>query len=400
MKRILFAQFSLQPPGGGNGVAVWMLEALKDRCLVTVLALEKPDLDSINRYFGTALQPADFKLILANGAFYRVISQLPMPLAMLKAYYLYWRCRRVADQYDVAITADDEADMGACGIQYVHFPRFYPRRPAWDLKWYHWFRALLWAYYRIPRWLTGFSSQRMRRNLTLVNSEYTGRIFRAVHGTPTVTLYPPAIGEFPEIPWEQREAGFLSIGRISPEKRFEGAIDVLSRVRAAGFGVHLHLVGVPDDDAYTNFIRGLVQANAVWVSLHENLPRTQLLDLISTHRYGLHSMQDEPFGMAVAELLCGGCIPFVYNGGGQVEIVDHEPRLIYDSPADAAAKIIQTLRDPHLQMELREHLAQRKELFSAPRFVRQVRAIVTDPLAAPFAQPAVATKDSVRSSWS
>jgi glycosyltransferase involved in cell wall biosynthesis len=146
--------------------------------------------------------------------------------------------------------------MGSCGIQYVHFPRFYPHRPAVDLKWYHWFRGLRWAYYRIPARLSGFSAQRMRRNVTLVNSEFTGRQFREVHGDQTITLYPPAIGEFAEVPWEQRENGFLTIGRISPEKRIECAIDILNRVRAAGIDVHLHLVGVPDDDAYTNFVRG------------------------------------------------------------------------------------------------------------------------------------------------
>ena len=216
----------------------------------------------------------------------------------------------------------------------------------------------------------------MRRNVTLVNSEFIGRRFRAVHGAQTITLYPPAIGEFAAVPWEQRENGFLTIGRISPEKRIECAIDILNRVRAAGIDVHLHLVGVPDHDAYTDFVRGLVQANAAWVFLHENLSRSELLDLISTHRYGLHAMEAEPFGMAVAELLSGGCIPFVYNDGGQVEIVDHDPRLIYNSAEDAVDKIVRTLRDHHCQMALRERLAQRKELFSTRRFVLRVREIV------------------------
>lgn len=376
MKRILFTQYSLQPPGGGNGVAVWMIEALKDSCRVTVLAAQRPDLASINRYFGTTLKPNEFDLELATGWFQRVLSRLPTPAAMLKAYYLYWRCRHLASQYDVAITADNEADMGSCGIQYVHFPRFFLRRPAVDLKWYHWFRLLLWVYYRAPALLSRFSTQRMRRNVTLVNSEYTGRMFRAVHCRETITLYPPAIGEFPEVPWQQRENGFVTIGRFSPEKRFESVITILNQVRAAGLDVHLHLVGVPDDAAYTKFVRALVQANSAWVFLHENLSRAQLIELITAHRYGLHAMQDEPFGMAVAELLSGGCIPFVFNGGGQVEIVGHDSRLIYDSVEDAADKIVQTLRDDNCQILLRESLAQRKDLFTTRHFARRVREIV------------------------
>ena len=377
MKRVLFTQSSLQPPGGGNGVAVWMLQALKDSCRVTLLTWAKPDLASVNRYFGTTLRSTDFDLVLAPAWFRRLASTLPTPAAMLKFHYLFWRCRRLAPRYDVAITADNEADMGlSCGIQYVHFPRFHPQRPAVDVQWYHRFRTLLRAYYAIPARVGGFCAQRMRRNVTLVNSDFIGRRFREVHDAQTITLYPPAIGEFVEVPWEQREDGFLIIGRISPEKRIECAIDILRRVRAAGLDVHLHVIGVPDHEAYTDFVRGLVRANAAWVFLHENLARGELLELISTHRYGLHAMEAEPFGMAVAELLSGGCIPFVHDGGGQVEIVDHDPRLIYNSAADAAGKIVRTLRDHHCQTAVRERLALRKELFSTQRFALRVREIV------------------------
>jgi hypothetical protein len=79
MKRVLFTQFSLQPPGGGNGVAVWMLEALKDSCRVTVLAFEKPDLTSINRYFGTTLRPTDFDLVWPPGGSSGLHQGYPRP---------------------------------------------------------------------------------------------------------------------------------------------------------------------------------------------------------------------------------------------------------------------------------------------------------------------------------
>jgi len=376
MKRVLFTQASLAPVGGGNGVAAWILEALKEHYRIAVLTFEKPDLARINRFFGTTLKSTDFDLFLVTGWFPHVVSKFPTPLAMLKAYYLYWRCRRLAPQYDIAITADNEADMGSCGVQYVHFPRFFPHRPAVDLKWYHGFRALRWAYYRVPAWVTGFSEQRMRRNVTLVNSEYTGRHFNAVHGTKTITLYPPAIGTFPKVPWELRKRGFLIIGRIAPEKRIELAIEILKRVRDLGVEVHLHVIGIAPVETYANLVRDLVKANAAWVSLHENLSRTELLQLISTHRYGLHAMKDEPFGMAVAELVSGGCIPFVYNGGGPVEIVDHDPWLIYDTAEEAAEKIAQTLQDDSRQMVVRERLARRKELFTTQRFVLGVRESV------------------------
>lgn len=37
-KRVLIVQPSLQPPGGGNAVAAWVLEALRDDCEVSLLS--------------------------------------------------------------------------------------------------------------------------------------------------------------------------------------------------------------------------------------------------------------------------------------------------------------------------------------------------------------------------
>ena len=80
-------------------------------------------------------------------------------------------------------------------------------------------------------------------------------------------------------------------------------------------------------------------------------------------------MQGEPFGMAVAELISGGCVTFVPNSGGQVEIVGNDERLIYSSREDAVNKILRALREPDYQASLRSHVASRRNLFGAKRFV-------------------------------
>jgi glycosyltransferase involved in cell wall biosynthesis len=88
-------------------------------------------------------------------------------------------------------------------------------------------------------------------------------------------------------------------------------------------------------------------------------------------------MLEEHFGMAPAELVRAGCLVWVHDGGGQVEIVD-DPRLVYGSVEDAVAKIVATLRDPHEIATLRKHLAARGARFSAERFMREVRTAVED----------------------
>jgi glycosyltransferase involved in cell wall biosynthesis len=191
-------------------------------------------------------------------------------------------------------------------------------------------------------------------------------------------VYPPAVGKFADVPWDQRKDGFVCIGRISGEKRIQLMIEILAAVRRAGPQVHLHVVGKLFDAGYLDSIRRLVQASAPWVHLHENLSRPELAELISRHRYGIHAMLDEPFGMAVAELISGGCITFVPNRGGQVEIVGNDERLIYSSREDAVNKILRALREPDYQASLRNHVASRRSLFGAERFANRIREVVGD----------------------
>jgi glycosyltransferase involved in cell wall biosynthesis len=181
---------------------------------------------------------------------------------------------------------------------------------------------------------------------------------------------------FPEVPWEDRENGFIAIGRIAPEKELEKLIDSLAAVKSQGWDIHLHIVGSPEDRRYYKRILRRVRENASWVFLEQNLSREELVQLVSMHRYGIHGMAEEHFGIAVAELVWAGCLVFVPRGGGQVEIVDGDERLLYAAPEEAVAKIILVMSDPDVQRSLRTHLASRKRLFSTERFMRRMQELV------------------------
>ena len=62
MKRVLLVQPSMQPPGGGNGVAAWVLQALAGEHRDTVLSWQPVEIDPINRFFGTTLQPGEYAI--------------------------------------------------------------------------------------------------------------------------------------------------------------------------------------------------------------------------------------------------------------------------------------------------------------------------------------------------
>ena len=112
----------------------------------------------------------------------------------------------------------------------MHYPTYLRPRPAVDLRWYHLPQALD-LYYGLADRIAGFSLDRMKDNVTLVNSNWTGEHLRRVLGITTRTVYPPVADPVPGLPWRERRSGFLALGRIAPEKEYERVMTILARVR-------------------------------------------------------------------------------------------------------------------------------------------------------------------------
>jgi glycosyltransferase involved in cell wall biosynthesis len=110
--------------------------------------------------------------------------------------------------------------------------------------------------------------------------------------------------------------------------------------------------------------------------LEGKIPREHLVDLLTTHRYGIHGMEYEHFGIAVAEFLAAGMIPFVPNSGGQVEIVDRHDAVTYDSVDEVVAKADQVLSSPEQQWSIRSELPDVERRFGPERFKRQIQSVV------------------------
>ena len=386
MKKMLMVHPDLNAPGGGNTVALWMLQALKDDYDITLLTWEPVNFAEVNRFFGTSLQACDVSVCVAPGSLHWLAALDPSRDSIQPRAWLMRLAKRMCGQFDVVISAEDEFDLGCRAIQYIHCPYL-----SWHLRRLQGadgrtpfgpLRYLLGYYYRPWRLISGYSFERMKRNLTMVNSDWTGRRVAEVCGIESITVYPPVPGSFPDVPWESREDGFVCIGRVSPEKELRKVIDVVEGVRAGGRDVHLHIVGTigahREEQCYFQHVSSWAEANSSWVSLHIDLPREQLLVLVAAHRYGIHGMSEEPFGIAVAEMVVGGCIAFAPNGGGQTEIVGGDDRLLYGTVDEAVAKIGQVLDHPQAQESLRRHLSARKELFSAERFMREIERVVRD----------------------
>lgn len=379
-RRVLLVQPSLQPPGGGNGVAPWMLQALVPDHDVTVLSWTPVDVAPINRFFGTSLDQRDFVTRTVPG-WWQLLDRLPIPVALLRSSLLMRYARRLVHDFEVVLGVHNEVDYGRRGIQYVHYPAYLRPRPAVDFRAYHRLAPLLNAYYALADRIAGFSAERMKRNLTLANSQWTAGLIERQLGINALTLYPPVADPLPGRPWSERRAAFLAIGRLSPEKEYERIIRIVAEVRRVHPQLTLTIVGTWDrfSQGYYERLRGLSHSignSTSWLRIERNLSRAALRELMAGTRYGIHAMREEHFGMAPAEMVRSGMIVWVPNGGGQVEIVGDAPTLRYDDDAQAIQQILTVLGDEGEQSRLREHLAKQGERFGTARFMRELRDVV------------------------
>lgn len=353
-----------------------MVDALQWEHEVSLLSVVPVDLQEINLHFGTALSATRLQTHRVARAPMRWLRHVPLPLAQLRSALMMRAASRVAHRHDLVIGCHNEAWYGRPAIQYVHFPWAYLPRPATERRWYHGGDFTVRLYHGLCARASGFTWADMLRNLTLVNSEWTGRRFRARHGGSFQVLHPPVIGQPRPTPWTRREHGFICVGRFSPEKELEKVIRIVGAVRAQGHPVTLTLAGTADDPHYAEHIAARARAQGDWIRLEWNPDRDRLLELMGRHRFGIHGMREEHFGMAVAEMVASGCVVFVPDDGGQVEIVAHGPPLTYRDEADAVRDICRVLDEPAELRRLREHLATRVECFTQERFQQRFREIV------------------------
>ena len=363
--------------GGSEAAAIWICQALKDDYSVRLITLGKVDLDELNKSYGTTLMEKDLQTI-----------ELPIPKMMshmfdaLRIYRVIRYGRKNRSSYDVMISGYNPMDFGVPGIQYIgdltfddHLRHKLDTFSGRRMKIYHMPSPFRSAYRLFSRILSGQRKWGWKDNLTVANSEWTRRIMKEHFEVDSTTIYPSIIGDFPEVPFKDREDGFVCIGRLVPEKRIHTVIEILKGVREKGWPFHLHIIGRPENRAYTQYIQKLCRENSEWLFYEGEVYGAKKNELISQHKYGISGRENEPFGITVAEYVKAGCLVWVPFGGGQIEIVDHLS-LVYKDIGDAVNKIISVSEDQKQQELLLDHLKLQSEKFSTQMFVDKTRKVV------------------------
>lgn len=363
--RIALVQRTLDPPGGGNAVAAWMVHALAPAHDVVTITERPWRADAVNAFYGTAIDPARVMQVYAAWP-WSLTARLPGRLDRLRMAVLERRAHEVAA--DLYVTADNYAVLPRPGLQYVHFPAVIAPPPQGP-------RAVVVPYFRATDWIARGPRARAAANRTLANSEWTATRLPEPVREGAVVLYPPVPDPGTGAPWASRVDEVLCVGRFHGSKRLDLAIEIVRRAREHVTGLRLALVGSTVDARYARRLRALASAHG-WVTIEEDPPQQALHARMRRARFGLHLMVDEHFGIAPAEMARAGCLPLVHDSGGLVEVVGGRPDLRWGTEDEAVARLVALADDPARAEALSRTLSNESARFSAERFSAEFLALV------------------------
>ena len=360
MKKKIAVLYPAFMGGGAESVCVWMLKALKEEYDLTLFTFTFRDFQELNNLYGTDLSEEEIRVVcpvpkVLVGPLKFIFNNLN-PFRAFRQYKMSEFFKNFSEDFDLAISAYNEMDMGKPGIQYIFWIGVVK-----DKKRY-------------------FQKEKIKINLTLTCSKTVAGFIKRDYGIDAQVIYPPVSSCFPIVPQEDKEEGFVCIGRIVKEKSPHRGISILKKVRDKGFPVHLHIIGSSGNIRYMRFLRKLQRENASWVFLDKGKNHKDFCSLVAQHKYGIH-WKREPFGIAVAEMLRAGCIPFVKNGGGQTEIVGDNENLLFGSDDEAVDKICALFADKDKQAQILDYLSERENLFSEKKFMDEIKETVDNFLA-------------------
>ncbi|EMA47330.1 group 1 glycosyl transferase [Halococcus saccharolyticus DSM 5350] len=348
-----------------------MLEALQDHYDVTLLSLTNPDISGLNSYYNTAVSEQKIE-IQQIGWMTPALYKSTKRFHLMKNALVSRLVAQRSDEFDLIFCTYNELSLSGRSLQYIHMPHF--RRWAKNEN----TDSSSGIYDEISKLIEGFDMKMIGSSRLLANSAWTAGVTEETYGTRPEVVYPPVdTTEFVNTPWTERENGFVTIGRLVPYKNVLRSINITKRLRDRGHDTHIHVIGPSLDSSYAERIKTVARDHD-FVRLEGEISRTKLVELVSTHRYGIHGTDHEHFGMAVAELAAGGTIPFVPNGGGQREIVHERAELLYETADEAVGKIDRVLSNPKLQTGLSRQLNDIEERFGRDRFRKEIRKLVEE----------------------
>lgn len=331
MARVAVLHPDLTTFGGGELVCLHVLKGLaREHEVDLVTATPSVDISDLASFGGVDTPNISIRDI---GLPVRFVHQIRGERFSLAEVATFNRAvKPICSEYDAVISTINELSLPNPAVQYIHVPQFnrpsVPGEEDADTTGYNFYKNAC-------RLIADWDRAEVAESTLLANSEWTAQVTERIYGFRPEVVYPPVdIEAFSPKPWDEREDGFVTVGRIEPRKNLLELISIVERVRERGFDTHLHIVGSHNSDEYAERVLDAASERS-YVSYEGSISRQSLIDLLTTHRFGLHGREYEHFGMVVAEMVTAGMVPLVPDSGGQVEIVGGSDRVTYSSASEA-----------------------------------------------------------------
>jgi glycosyltransferase involved in cell wall biosynthesis len=254
-------------------------------------------------------------------------------------------CRYIAPKYDFVITASRTIGWGVPAIHFLS-------DVVWndELNQRYGESTKSGSFVKMPlqfigKLLSGKARYELHpKDVFVANSKWTAEISKPYTTSTPVVIYPPVTAEFTPPTFSSRNDEFVMMGRISPEKRIEDAIEIIKEVRATGINVGLTIYGAFNGSSYAKKIKHIAQ-NHSWIKTPGTIYGKNKATLLPQFKYGINTCQREAFGISTAEMLKAGIVTFVPEQGAQKELIKKK-NYIFESKEDAVSKIINFLKLP------------------------------------------------------
>lgn len=366
-----------------------VLDALQDEHELSLLtAADVTDWDGLNEYFGTDVREIPVTTLGIGGLDFdtvmRPVERMGYFRSLLQHTAFNRFCRQAGSGTDLLVSTWNELSVDVDSVQYVHFPRLHEEMtPTDDYEDRRAARAIVNAARAVGRQLAGYDESAVRAATLLANSAWTAEHVTERYGVSPTVLNPPidTTGLSPTRPWDEREDGFLFLSRIAPEKNIPWLIEILQGVRDRGHDVHFHVIGPRDSGAPDHFatVESLAEEHE-FVTLEGPMHGEPLREMLRGHKYGINGARSEQFGMAIAEMVAAGMIPFVPNSGGQRELVNENPAVMFDTTTEAVDRISDVVSDERRAERIRSGFPDIEAKYGKEVFQERIRAVVDERL--------------------
>lgn len=224
-----------------------------------------------------------------------------------------------------------------------------------------------------------------RFSAVVCNSQFTKRDIDRTFGITSLVLYPPI--DLASFRPGKKEKIILSVGRFfgpSHPKNQELLIETFKKMRPSGWQLVLiggvtsgfdidslrrKVVGYPikifPDSSFKNLCDYYSQATVYWHAAGFGVDLEKCPE------------KAEHFGMSTVEAMAAGCVPVVFAGGGQLEIISEgKSGFFWKTPDQLIKKTTLVINDRDLSERISHEAVARAKFFGKERFFTKLNEII------------------------